>query len=784
MRYNDKAGVGTVRGDTWHFSGYTAAGNRYGSFNDGGLSGVSCNFGIVRMAQYTYGNLNSTSVALATSSTFCDNTVGYGNESRTDADYGNGCSASSGCTNKTNGGFSIAGHYYVQVHHSAVQAGAQTLDATLIRSDDIDSATPHFCNPATIQANGGTCPSNATTLAGDRPTWSTGAGVLFPNNSKTTEMSPVLPANYQDTGSTCPTVEGQNTYVYFIGESGDTTSLYIFRVPCANLPNLNVSDWQAWNGSGWTSTLSAAASVAVLSTYSPTTGGSGCGAGYWGLDGAGVRPTVTYLPTFNRYVMVGQFYNDGCILPQFKTHLRMSQAPSLLGPWTPGIASTVSPDLYQYGTNPHGFRVAAGGITSSATTLSLDTGPVTTGAAQYNQLRDPAVPFVLQIDSEQMQVTAATVGSAAWTVTRGYNGTTAASHAAGAAVIMPYRLHPGLVSFVQGTYIGTDPNHVTMDLAFEGDEFEANSGGDKTHDVYGLYFIRLHFQAEAPPQGANLTGNSALRFTMGPVGGRGIPRKGLLRLYDFFDHNGKTLYPVMRPRDMISGATCIPGNAGGPATSSLFWGASALSLTNGAALQPRCITTDNWPITGNSAFSITWVASPNAITSNVQLIGNIGYYGTAGNGFSTGYGSSGDVYVGYDNSHLIGTPGSKCSANSYCVVTVTKTAGTTSSAGTSFYVNGVPVCGPSMSTACTVYNGTVTPNTQSAPFIFGIYGNGGTANCSVAGSNCNYQLSFTGSLAAFALWNRVLAPAEAKQTCQELARAYARPPRNITLTCN
>jgi hypothetical protein len=117
------------------------------------------------------------------------------------------------------------------------------------------------------------------------------------------------------------------------------------------------------------------------------------------------------------------------------------------------------------------------------------------------------------------------------------------------------------------------------------------------------------------------------------------------------------------------------------------------------------------------------------------------------------------------------------------VVTVTKTAGTTSSAGTSFYVNGVPVCGPSMSTACSVYNGAVTPDTQPAPLLFGIYGNG-TGPCVTAGSGCNYQLSFTGSLAAFALWNRVLAPAEAKQTCQELARAYARPPRNITLTCN
>jgi Concanavalin A-like lectin/glucanases superfamily len=784
MRYNDKPGAPVLKGDTWRFSGYTRAGNRIGSFNDGSASGVSCNFGLVKLMPYAYGDLNTTSISLATSSTFCDNTVGYGSESHVDTDYGNGCSASGPCTNKSIGGFSIAGHFYVNVHHSGVQAGGLTIDATFLRSDDIDSANPHFCNPATLAANSGTCPSNSTTLAGDPPRWSTGTGVLFPNDQRTAGLFPILPANYQDDGSTCPSVEGQNTYVFFYGQSSDTLGMYLYRVPCATLPNLNIADWQAWTGSAWTSTLANAASIITLSSYVPSIGGAGCGAGYWGQEGAGVQPSVTYLPTFNRYVMVAQFYNDGCILPAFKAHLRFSQSASIYGPWSFGIASSISPDIYQYGTNPHGFRLASGGITSTATTLNLDSGPTQTGQGQYFQLRDPAVPFILQIDSELMQVTAATAGSASWTVTRGFNGTSAIAHAAGAAVILPYRLHPALISFVQGSYVGSDPNRVTMDLAFEGDEAEGNSYGDKSNDVYGLYFMRLTFQAEAPARGATLIGNVPLRFTMGAIGDKGIPRSGLVRFYDFFDHNGKTLYPVMRPRDLITGATCVPASAGGASLSSLFWVSQGLMFTNGSSFFPRCTTTDNWPLTGNSAFTITLVANPSSVGS-LQVFGNLASYGTNGQGLAVGLGvgGSGTAYIGYDNSHFVRTAAGKLTAGTYNVVTITKTAGSTSSAGTSIYVNGAGVCGPAMATACTVGGGAVTPNTQAAPWIFGLYGNG-SGDCVTAGGNCNLQLSFTGTYAAFALWNRVLSAPEVKRTCEELARAYGRQPRNISLTCN
>jgi len=39
-------------------------------------------------------------------------------------------------------------------------------------------------------------------------------------------------------------------------------------------------------------------------------------------------------------------------------------------------------------------------------------------------------------------------------------------------------------------------------------------------------------------------------------------------------------------------------------------------------------------------------------------------------------------------------------------------------------------------------------------------------------------------VAGYGAYNRVLNPTEIKQVCNALKSYYARPPRNITLTCN
>src|SRR5262249_46672015 len=141
-------------------------------------------------------------------------------------------------------------------------------DSTIIRSDDLDSSPPHWCNPATILANSGSCPTNSTTLAGDPPNWGTGSGVMFVNNQKTARIMAVMPANYQDDGVHCPTLEGSNSWVYIVTSSGDFTNDYLFRVPCVVFQNLNTSDWLAWDGATWTSTLTNAASIHLAGTVS------------------------------------------------------------------------------------------------------------------------------------------------------------------------------------------------------------------------------------------------------------------------------------------------------------------------------------------------------------------------------------------------------------------------------------------------------------------------------------------------------------------------------------
>jgi len=81
----------------------------------------------------------------------------------------------------------------------------------------------------------------------------------------------------------------------------------------------------------------------------------------------------------------------------------------------------------------------------TVTTLAAAVGSTTLGAAITTTSATsitvslatsfPAVPFVIQVDSEQMNVTAESgAGNKTWTVTRGYNSTTAATHATAAPV--------------------------------------------------------------------------------------------------------------------------------------------------------------------------------------------------------------------------------------------------------------------------------------------------------------------------------------------------------------
>lgn len=810
MRLNDSpGGQPTMRGDTYHLA-KSRGGNLIGSFGDGAV-GFSCNAGIFRIAPYTYGTPSTIAISDATSSTFCDNSVGYGSESHLDTDYEGACvDAGHACTNKPGFAFSLKGKWYQVMQHSGVQSAVATMSMTILMSPDIDSyPNSHWCNPHTLSVNSGTCPSNSTTLAGDRPTWASGVsgGVMFPNNTLTTELRPILPVDWQDDGSSCPTVEGQSTYLYWFSGTG------IYRVTCSAFPNLDKSDWQVCtvitagtpNTCGtWSSTLTDTPSSVV----NQTTGG--CSA-FWGVPATGSQPNYVYVPSVGssgvRVLIVAQGYNDGCNGTVFKNHNHVTQSTSIFGPFTYG---PFSPDVIVYGTNPAG-RKLNGAINNSTNTITITSG-CTAGAAAaagctnpgittngaLNYFRDPGTadigpgasdptatsvvtPQIITIDSEQMLVTAAPT-STTRTVTREYNGTTAASHSDGAAVIAPYKAHPGFPNVVPGTLTLT-ASGFSLDFIAEGDEYEANSAKDKANDVYTPIILRMNF-ALGNVGGLTPIGNTRLRFSAGSLGKKSVPRRGLAWFYDFYDHNGKMMFAEMKPQNLLSGASCTPGsNAAGPTLQKMWWKADGLWITNGNSYQPYCVTSENWPITGNTGFTVTWVGYPSSLTG-FQTIGNVGYYGnSSGGGMAFGIDANGSVFMTFDNTHSIASANNKCAANTYCMVTFTKPASTNSDQ-TTIYVNGAPVCGPGQATSCTVGGGAIAPNTQAQPFYFGIYGNGGSANCGTTGTNCNFQNSFTGMLVTFAVWIRNQSGPEIHRMCEALKANYGRAPRSIVLTCN
>ncbi len=76
-------------------------------------------------------------------------------------------------------------------------------------------------------------------------------------------------------------------------------------------------------------------------------------------------------------------------------------------------------------------------LSSTATTLSGNGGSIGSGATTglvASSSGFPATPFLVQIGSEDIKVT--NVSSLTWTIVRGYNGTTAASHNDGVAVTL------------------------------------------------------------------------------------------------------------------------------------------------------------------------------------------------------------------------------------------------------------------------------------------------------------------------------------------------------------
>jgi uncharacterized protein YccT (UPF0319 family) len=82
---------------------------------------------------------------------------------------------------------------------------------------------------------------------------------------------------------------------------------------------------------------------------------------------------------------------------------------------------------------------AGGAVTTLASSVSVTaTTFATSTVTNYAAIASSPGTFVIQIDSEQILITGYNSSDSTVTVVRGYNGTTAAAHAAGAGVVLPY----------------------------------------------------------------------------------------------------------------------------------------------------------------------------------------------------------------------------------------------------------------------------------------------------------------------------------------------------------
>lgn len=800
IRYNDNTTGNYLYGDTYHFTAHAASGNWYGTCNDctynqaGGV-GIN-NLQIYKMTALDLTTPNNTLVTKISDTTFDNAYTIQGSSLLSAPNCGGG-----NCSIKSYDPFMVKGCYYQFVF---LQAGSwpSSSHATIIKSCNMDSgSTPTWVNPAHA--------AGVPALNGDPPVWNTaspGSDILFPAtagapNKIGNAIIPIISANYQDNGSTCPVIptsiggDGAGTYFYFFSQASDWSGLYgPFRWLCANIQNLSTSDIQAWDGTTWTSTLANAHLAAYNSPFYPNGSNASHAGGYPGTAYAtGTSVSITYLPDFNRLVMVGQICHD--CQNEYNPDLLMAQAGSLTGTWTVdpmakrwgGPSTGNGPGPYQYGTNPRNRRLNGAIISTTTDLVMQNTADGTTyNALNYDSTYDPDIfPFNITIDTEVISICFASTthmyvgttsgSSSACQSTSGRNqpGSTggAASHADKTEVMAPFRLRPQLSAFVPGTYSYSN-GVATMTIAAEGNAFNfSNTADNKTRNVYGLYFFQVQFANL--PQGSFMRGNVPLRFTTS-VSQVTMPARGLIQLWDMWDGAGATggfatgtpsgaggTNTVVHPLEPITGDTCNP--TGVNSNSQIGWNANGLYFSGNASgnADLRCISQQNSPVTGTQAFTIMFVAKPNAVgtTYDCPVV-----FGAASAGHGIGLCSMANAGLwGYNagGGSGINTGANAWTANVWNVMTLTQTSSGDLATGGTLYVNGVPNCGKNATSACTT-GAPTTINITAGPIWFGSsYLFSGISNW------------WNGTIGGFYVWNRELSRAEVLQAYKALKKAYA-----------
>jgi Concanavalin A-like lectin/glucanases superfamily len=767
IRYNDNSGGSFLFGDTWLFTAKVSGGNWYGQWNDGYING-SPTISVIPVVGLKMTALDLTSASNTLISGWTDSTFNSAyNIASGSLNSAPNC-AGGLCTVKSTGPFAMAGCVYWPIVLQGTGNTYGDSHATIIKTCNPASSPPTWVNPSHV---GGSPVAN-----GDPPTWNTaspGSDIMWPATAgavnKLSRMVAVQPADWQDDGSHCPTIptsaggDGAGTYAYFFSKSTGAYSssgarLYgPFRVTCANLPNLDKTQWEAWDGAAWTSTLSSAATAASLGWWDNSTFGTGSG------TSLGTSPTITYLPDFGTFVLLGQHclncsgsLQNGLNTNGYRPSLVLSQATSLTGTWTVDQGGRGWTGLYQYATNPTTQKLNAN--------VNINDVSITT-TISYSTANFPGVPFPITIGAETLTVTAAS--GTTWTVSAA-----TATHSSGDQITVAYPLRPQTAAFVQGTYSYSN-GVATMTLGYEGDALSdsgtsPNNAQLKAHNVYGPYFSTLRFLRRPAGVGSNQVGNVPLRFT-GNASRYGLPASGLQWAWDFYDHAGFNFgafgneLGMLYAQDQVTKTRCTPAQSSGGGT--FAWSSTGmLFASNNATQDYRCQTTANWPITGSGARTVISIFNMSSLTGGPMMFSSTTHNNDAEANFFVSATGSLRTSVG-GASTILGSATSVISTGTWYVGGYTYSSGTLEAGGT-MYLNGAASCGAQMSTVCTTTS-THTPNTGTTTIRFG--------------GDSIYGQFFNGTLAGVYVWNRALTRAEMSQACTALKYQYR---NRITLTCN
>src|SRR6185369_14862517 len=139
--------------------------------------------------------------------------------------------------------------------------------------------------------------------------------------------------------------------------------------------------------------------------------------------------------------------------------------------------------------------------TLSAAITTVSQSPITV-VSNTGYIHNPSISFLIEIDTELMLVTAGQAGTS-WTVTRGVNGTTAATHAIGATVRNVVTLgpnQPGALKNCTIDFTATVKKKPTIDV-------DPGVGGVQTFSLAG---VQIRDAPANVPQGANGSAESTI----------------------------------------------------------------------------------------------------------------------------------------------------------------------------------------------------------------------------------------------------------------------------------